>query len=190
MSGLRIAEGREVAVKLPVWLLWDPIEPPPDVVRPDPVTWERWCRDDECVGPDDAAKCDAYMDWCSAERRKRFDAILEDADAGLASDQSEQAKKWREFALSLADRCSEILAIPDPIPPRKRVGRKNVDAEIFEAIGRELENANRPISEAEAFRRANKNGTWTERQFKGAITRWGRLNPLGRRRPGRPKKVT
>jgi hypothetical protein len=112
-------------VKLPVGLFWDPIEPPPDIVSPvlelAPDTWERWCVD-EWLSPDAAAKCEAYMAWCKAEQKRRFDEILEDAE--LANEQGEQANKWRAFALSLADSYSKLLAIPEPHPPRKRPARR------------------------------------------------------------------
>jgi hypothetical protein len=191
-----------VKVNLPIWLLWEPIKPPPDIVNPvlelEPGTWERWLYDgyydDEYVNPDVVAKCEAYMDWCRAEQRRRFDAILEDEDAELANDQSEQAKKWRAFALSLAQwEFPKLLAIPvefpDPPPQRKRAGRKNVDDAIFEAVTREWERAGGRISFAEACRRASKGGTWTERQFTSAKDRWYKANPTAERRRGRPKKV-
>jgi hypothetical protein len=184
-----------VKVNLPIWLLWDPIEPPSHIANPvielEPGTWERWLCDgcdDEYVGSDAAAKCEAYMAWCGTEKKKRFDAILD--DAGLANDRGEQAERWRNFALSLVGRQSELLTIPDPRPPRKRRGRKNVDAAMIEAVNRELEkDEHRSISAAEAFRRANKDGVWTERQFKMAINRWYNANPLAERPRGRPKKV-
>jgi hypothetical protein len=172
--------------KLPVGLFWDEIEPPPDIVRPDPFVWERWSLN-EWVYPEHVAECEAYLAWCRTEQARRFDAILEDMDSELASDQSERAKRWRDFALSSAP-YTKLLAIPGPRPPRKRAGRRNVDLMIFEAVGRELEKANNHISVAEAFRLANKDGTWTERQFKGAMTRWYKLNPMHRQPPGRPKK--
>jgi hypothetical protein len=126
-----------------------------------------------------------------AVQEKRFNLFLQYEGCGqLVSDDSEAGRQWRGLALRLAALHHRGLQLPKSHPPRQRRGKPNVDAEIFEAIGRELEDANRQISEAEAFRRANKNGTWTERQFKGAITRWGRLNPLNRRPSGRPRKVT
>jgi hypothetical protein len=187
-----------VKLTLPIWLLWEPIKPPPDIADPvlelEPGTWERWLCDgcsDEYIGSDAAAKCEAYMAWCDAEQKRRFEAILN--DAGLANERGEQAERWRNFALSLVGRQSELLAIPDPPPPpppqRKRAGRKNVDDAIFEAVTREWERAGRKISLAEACRRASKGSNWTERQFTLAKGRWYEANPTAERRRGRPKKT-
>jgi hypothetical protein len=129
-------------VKLHLWgLFLQPIEPPPDLVV-EPDTWERWCCDDERVSTDDGAKCEAYLAWCKAEQKRRFDDLLQYNDAELANDQSEQAQRWRDFALSLAaGTYSGLLTIPDPRPPRKRPGKKNVDDAIIEAVSREWERA-------------------------------------------------
>jgi hypothetical protein len=177
-------------VKLPVGLLWEPIEPPPHIVNPvlelEPGTWMSWCCD-EWVSPDAAAKCEAYMAWCKVEQKRRFDEILE--DNGLANEQGEQAKKWKDFALSLAVNYSGLLTSPEPRPPRRRAGKRNVDAAIFEAVAREWERTDEKISVAEAFRRANKGGTWTERQFTLAKARWYKANPQERPPRGRPKRA-
>jgi hypothetical protein len=93
-----------------------PIEPPPHIVKPvlelGPVTWERWSCG-EWVSPAAAAKCATYMAWCKDEQKRRFDELLD--DAGLANEQGEQAKKWKDFALSLVGSDSKMLATPTRI---------------------------------------------------------------------------
>jgi hypothetical protein len=125
-----------------------------------------------------------------AEQERRFDLFLRYEGCGqLVSDDSEAGRQWRELALRLAALHHRGLQLPKSRPPRKRRGKPNVDEAIFEAVNRELEKADGKISMAKAFRRANKDGIWTERQFTLAKNRWHKANPSVERQRGRPKKA-
>jgi hypothetical protein len=123
-----------------------------------------------------------YEAWCKAEQDKRFGVLLEHMGfSELANDSSENALKWKRLAMTLA----QMSALPGLRPPtpqfKKPPGRKNEDDRIFVAIKREHEKARRPISDAEAFRRAQGNDPWMKKQslrrFEDAKARWKKRHP-------------
>jgi hypothetical protein len=149
---------------------------------------------DEDVSDDIVHAYATYEAWCRGEQEKRLGVLLKHMGyPELTNDRSENAPKWKRLAMTLA----QMAALPGLMAPtpqfKKTAGRKNVDKQILDAVGKEIdqaEKAGRHISsQNRAFELAKKNNPWMEkitiRQFQDAKQRFYQKNPDLRPRPGK-----